>query len=185
MTVPELEKRITDAYGFASHILKTAALLTDAYFLYTPSQIWLAAHLLADEPLTLLYLSTKTAPENPIHGKVLSTIRACAQLLSSHHSFNPEHQTPEEKAARDKAEKEEISFLMKKLRHCRDPDKIDLVKLNQAQKRDALVADGELEENKAKRRKVARENYQKEADEFWGPELKKTGTENGTKADGS
>jgi cyclin H len=182
MTVPQLEKRIMDAYGFASHVLKTSALLTDAYFLYTPSQIWLAAHLLADEPLTLLYLSTKTNPSDPIHEKLLSTIRACASLLSSHRTFNPEHQSPEEKAARDKQEKEEISFLMKKLRQCRDPDKIDLVKLNQAQKRDA-VADGELEENKAKRRKVARETYQKEADEFWGPELPKG--ENGAKATAS
>lgn len=66
---------------------------------------------------------------------------------------------------------------MKKLRLCRDPDKVDLVKLNQAQKRDA-VADGELEEHKAKKRKIARESHQKEADEFWGPELNK---ENGAK----
>jgi len=182
MTFEQLEKRIMDDYGFASRVLKTSALLTDAYFLYTPSQIWLAAHLLADEPITLLYLSTKTQPSNPLHEKLLSTVRACAALLSSHRTFNPEHQTPEEKAARDKQEKEEISFLMKKLRHCRDPDKIDLVKLNQAQKRDA-VADGGLEENKAKRRKVARENYQKEADDFWGPELPKG--ENGAKAAGS
>lgn len=182
MTIEQLEKRCTDAYGFASHVLKTSALLTDAYFLYTPSQIWLAAHLLADEPLTLLYLSTKTRPSNPIHTKLLSTVRACAALLASHRTFNPEHQTPEEKAARDKQEKEEMSFLMKKLRQCRDPDKIDLVKLNQAQKRDAVV-DGEVEENKAKRRKVARENYQKEADEFWGPELNK-GENGASKAGG-
>jgi cyclin H len=181
MSLPELEKRITDAYGYASHILKTVALLTDAYFLYTPSHIWLSAHLLADEPLTLFYLSTKTPPSHPMHAKLLATLRSCASLLSSHPTFNPPNQTPEEKAVRDKKEKEEMSALMKKLRQCRDPDKIDLVKLNQAQKRDAVVAEGgALEESKAKRRKVARENYEKEADEFWGPELVRRDQENGS-----
>jgi cyclin H len=174
MTPQELEKRITDAYGFASHILKTAALLTDAYFLYTPSHIWLSAHLLADEPLTLLYLSTKLPPSNPSYTKLLNTLRACASLLSSHRSFNV-HTSSAEKEALDKKDREEVSVLMKKLRQCRDPDKIDLVKLNQAQKRDALSqgAEGELEESKAKRRKLAREKSEKAADEFWGPELPK------------
>lgn len=176
--VEEMEKRVTDAYGFASHILKTSALLTDAYFLYTPSHIWFAAHLLADEPLTLFYLSTKIPTTSPLHIKLLKTLRSCAALLSSHRSFNP-HVSKEEKEAQDKKEKEEVSVLMKKLRQCRDPDKIDLVKLNQAQKRDTL-ADGELEESKAKRRKLARESHQKEADEFWGPELPKK--ENGADA---
>jgi cyclin H len=49
---------------------------------------------------------------------------------------------------------------------------VDLVKLNQAQKRDAVL-EGGLEENKAKRRKVDRETYQKASDDFWGPELPK------------
>jgi cyclin H len=172
MRVAELEKRITDAYGFASHILKNAALLTDAYFLYTPSHIWLAAHLLADQPLTLFYLSTKTSPEHPLYAKLLRTLRACADLLSSHRSFMPEHTTEQDKEAREKKEKEEISVIIRKLKQCRDPDKLDLVKLNQAQKRDT-VAEGGLEESKAKRRKVAREEYTKEADAFWGPELPK------------
>lgn len=176
MSVQELEKRITDAYGFASHILKTTALVTDAYFLYTPSHIWLSAHFLADEPLTLFYLSTKTPTTHPMYQKLLSTLRSCAALLSTHRLFNAKLSTTD-KEARDKKEKEEMSVLMKKLRLCRDPDKVDLVKLNQAQKRDA-VADGELEEHKAKKRKIARESHQKEADEFWGPELNK---ENGAK----
>ncbi|KAF2474089.1 cyclin-like protein [Lindgomyces ingoldianus] len=179
MTVNDLEKRITDAYSHASHILKTAALLTDAYFLYTPSQIWLSAHLLADEPLTLFYLSAKLPSSSPNYPKILATLRSCADLLSSHHSFSSPTTTPAEKQARDKKEKEEVQALIKKLRHCRDPDKMDLVKLNQAQKRDAVDAGG-LEESKAKRRKLEREGYQKEADDFWGPELPRR--ENGAKA---
>jgi len=178
MTITELEKRITDAYGFASHILKTVAQITDAYFLYTPSQIWLSAHLLADEPLTIFYLNTKLPPSSPIYTKTLATIRACANLLSSHRSFNSASLSTAEKEARDKKAKEEVQALITKLKHCRDPDKVDLVKLNQAQKRDA-VQGGVLEESKAKRRKLQREGYQKEAEEFWGPALTKG--ENGTK----
>ncbi|ORY17636.1 cyclin-like protein [Clohesyomyces aquaticus] len=159
-----------NAYTFASHILKTAALLTDAYFLYTPSQIWLSAHLLADELLTLFYLSTRLPPSSPLHSKTLTTLRSCAALLSSHHTFTSPTTSAADKAAKDKKEKEEVQLLIKKLRQCRDPDKLDLVKLNQAQKRDAVDGEG-LEEKKAKRRKLEREGYQKEADSFWGPEL--------------
>ncbi|KAF2263891.1 cyclin-like protein [Lojkania enalia] len=171
LSVAQLEKRIENAYGFASIVLKGPAQLTDAYFLYTPSQIWFTAHLLADEPLTLFYLSAKV-PTSPIHSKIISTLRSCADLLSSHSSYTTDQISKEEKVAREKKEKEEVSALIKKAKHCRDPDKIDLVKLNLAQKRDA-VAGGSLEESKAKRRKLEREGYQKESDDFWGPELKK------------
>ncbi|KAH7074906.1 cyclin-like protein [Paraphoma chrysanthemicola] len=169
MSSKEMEKRITDAYGFASHILKNAALLTDAYFLYTPSQTWLAAHLLADEPLTLFYLSLKLPSSSPIYPKVMATLRSCATLLSSHRTFAPNTE-------RDAKHKADVKHLIEKLKSCRDPDKVDLVKLNQAQKRDAVKEDGdgvELEESKAKRRKIERETYEKASDEFWGPELKK------------
>ncbi|KAF2714858.1 cyclin-like protein [Pleomassaria siparia CBS 279.74] len=174
MTGPELEKRLGEAYGFAAYILKTAALLTDSYFLYTPSQIWLAAHLLADEPVTLFYLSTKIPPSHPTYSKLVTTIRACATLISSHRSYRSDRSSAEEKDIRDQQAREEIKALVKKLRQCRDPDKVDLVKLNQAQKRDA-VHEGGLEENKAKRRKLQREGYEKEADGFWGPDIAKNG----------
>jgi cyclin H len=179
MTAAELEQRILNAYGFASNVLKTAALLTDAYFLYSPSHIWLASHLLADEPLTLFYLSTKLPPTNPMYTKTLNTLRACATLLSSHKSFIPANAPPVDKAekeTRERKDREEIARLVKKLKQCRDPDKIDLVKLNQAQKRDAVTEDG-LEENKAKRRKLKRDGFEKEAEGFWGPELPKGGGE--------
>ena len=167
-------KRLEYDYGVASNILKTSALLTDAYFHYTPSQIMLAAHLLADEPLTLFLLSTKLPPSHPIFTKTLDTIRACATMLSSHRSYTDSATAPADKEARDKREKAEVSAIIKKLKQCRDPDKMDLVKLNEAHKRDA-VQDGALEERKAKKRKIDRESAQKEADAFWGPELPKPG----------
>jgi len=171
-TEDEFRKRLEYDYRFASNVLKTTAQLTDAYFLYTPSQIMLATHLLADEPVTLFYLDTKVPATHPTYQKILSTVQSCAQLLSSHRSFTSVSTAAEDKEIRDKKEKAEISALMRKLKLCRDPDKMDLVKLNQAQKRDA-VRDGELEESKAKRRKLEREKAEKEADAFWGPELSK------------
>jgi cyclin H len=174
MKMPEkkVEERIHTAYGVATNTLRTIAVLTDAYFLYTPSQIWLSAHLLADEPLTLFYLSLKVPTSSPIHAKLLSTLRNCAALISSHRLYVNATLPAPEREAREAKHKAEIKTLVQKLKNCRDPDKVDLVKLNQAQKRDAVQGDA-LEESKAKRRKLAREGYEKESDAFWGPELSK------------
>lgn len=176
LTEDEFRHRLEYVYSHASQILKTTAQLTDAYFLYTPSQIWLAAHLLYDEPLTIFYLQSKIPSSHPNYAKTLSTIRACAALLSSHRSFPDSSIPKEDKEERDKKELAEVRAVMKKLKQCRDPDKIDLVKLNQAHKRDA-VQEGELEESKAKRRKLNREKAEKDADAFWGPELPKNGAD--------
>lgn len=173
-TLEELENRVKNAKYYATKTLKEAALLTDAYFLYTPSHIWLAAHLLADEPLTMFYLGLKVPTTSPIYDKVVATINACAKLLASHRLFINDTLPKDEKDAREAKHQAEVKRLINKLKLCRDPDKIDLVKLNQAQKRDALEG-GELEQSKAKRRKLERETYEKESDAFWGPELPKNG----------
>jgi cyclin H len=79
--------RISNAANKAKNLLKTAAVLTDAYFLYTPSQIWLAALYTSDAPLTTFYLSTKfpAATSQPLLLKILKTIQSCATLLQSYH----------------------------------------------------------------------------------------------------
>lgn len=59
MTPSELKRRIIAAHTAAKDLLKTAALLTDAYFLYTPSQIWLSGVYAVDEPLVRAYLDAK------------------------------------------------------------------------------------------------------------------------------
>ncbi|KAF1942122.1 hypothetical protein EJ02DRAFT_184864 [Clathrospora elynae] len=170
MPANKVEERIHQAYSTATQTLRNVAVLTDAYFLYTPSQIWLAAHLLADEPLTLFYLNLKVPPSHPTYPKLLTTLRNCATLISSHRLYVYNTLPQAEKDAREAIHQAEVKKLVQKLKNCRDPDKVDLVKLNQAQKRDA-VEGGALEESKAKRRKVARETYENEADAFWGPEL--------------
>lgn len=160
-SVPELERRIAEAYDKANDCLKNVAPLTDVYFLYTPSQIWLAAHFMADEVLTLYYISTKIPDGNDtLKEKVVATVRACAELLTA-------------SAESARANIEELRRVDKKLYQCLNPDKIDLVGLNKAQKRDATDPSGKLEEHIAKKRKLEREKSQKEADSFWGPELKK------------
>jgi cyclin H len=160
-SMQDMEKRITEAYSYASHILKNAAILTDAYFLYTPAQIWLSAHLLADEALTLFYLSLKIPDTSPLYAKVLVQLRACAALLSSHRTFRSRLLPKAEVEARDAKHQEGVKRVI---------DKLKL--LNQAQKRGG-AEDGEVEENKAKRRKVERETYEKANNDFWGPELGK------------
>lgn len=174
-TAQGVEDRITKhSYYAASQTLKKTTPLTDVYFLYTPSQIWLAALLLADEPLALFYLSVKLPSTSPIYTKVIAALRDCAQIMSSHRSYQKEHLPKEEQEKMDAEHRAEVKRLIKKLKLCQDPDKVDLVKLNQAQKRD-MVLGAELDENKAKRRKLDRENFQKDSDAFWGPELPTNG----------
>lgn len=174
LTPEELQSRVEKAYAHASQILKTAGILTDAYFLYTPSQIWLAAMLIADEVLTRFYLSTKfPSTSDRTYTKLVDVVRACADLLKTYRTLSHPNLSEEEQNALDAEEAAEVKALIKKLRQCRDPDRLDLVKLNQAQKRDAVREDGALEESKAKRRKLERETYEQEQDEFWGPELTK------------
>lgn len=164
--------KLGNVYAHAKDILTMAAQLTDAYFLYTPSQILLAAHSLASPALTSLYLSTKVPASSPVWPKISSTIQSCAELLASHRSYtkNP----VQEKLSWADTDPPATKKAMKKLKQCKDPFTQDLVALNAGKKRD-VVRDGQLEEGKAKRRKLNREKAEKESDAFWGPELKKEG----------
>lgn len=174
-TFQQVEQRIMrESYTLAAQVLKKTAALTDVYFLFTPSQIWLAALLLVDEPLVLFFLSVKLPSSSPMYEKVVAALRDCAQIMSSHRSYRKLQLPADEQAKMDAEHKAEVKRLIKKLKQCQDPDKVDLVKLNQAQKRDA-VQGSDLDEHKAKRRKMDRENFQKDSDAFWGPELSKNG----------
>lgn len=168
----EAEGKLGNIYAHAKDILAMAAQLTDVYFLFTPAQILLAAHLLAAPALTTFYLGTKIPSTSPAAPKILSTLQSCADLLSSHRSFS-KNPTANKHGWAD-TDPPETKRAMKKLRGCKDPTTQDLVALNAGKKRD-VVRDGELEEGKAKRRKLNREQAQKESDAFWGPELKKEG----------
>lgn len=154
-----LNSRIEAAYSAARSLLDAPALLTDVYFLYTPSQILLATMRLADEPLTLFYLSTKLPQASPTSIKILATIRACADMLSSFDQRNV-------------LSKDERTELEEKLEKCRDPSTKDLVKAFAAMKQGG-AEDGKVDENVAKRRKLEREKNEKEGDDLFGPSLPK------------
>ena len=158
----EVTARIGKIHDKAKQILKTSALLSDAYFLYTPSQIWLSALFLVDEPLARFYLDTKVPLTSPVRPKLMVTLRTCAELLKSSASADP-----------GKEEKAELIKIDKKLYKCRNPDKLDLVSINKAQKRDSEGKDGVLDEKIVKKRKLERENSQRDGEDVFGPPLPK------------
>lgn len=153
--------RIQNAHGKAKEILKTSALLTDAYFLYTPSQIWFSSLFIADEALAQFYFKTKFPLSFDLKTKILLTLRQCCEILRSSVSAKP-----------GELEMRELTRIDKKLYKCRNPEKIDLVGINKAQKRDGngKEEDG-LDEKIVKKRKLERENSMKEAEEVFGPAL--------------
>ncbi|KAL9028265.1 MAG: hypothetical protein Q9180_007192 [Flavoplaca navasiana] len=159
--VKELVTRCQTAHGRAKELLKTAALLTDAYFLYTPSQIWLSALFMVDEALARFYLDTKLPPISEMKPKLFTILQQCAGMLRSAPAAQPH-----------KEEKKELKRIQKKLEQCRNPQKLDLVGINQAQKRDAdMDGGGGLDGNVAKKRKLEREQSMKESEDLFGPVL--------------
>ena len=197
-----LSNRIAKAHHKTREILKTSAQMTDAYFFYTPPQIWLSAFLIADEPLANFYLDVKlgtssttdtVAAESPEQQQVLASLRtklvsvlsACRDLLVS---YPNKHMTPEQRMDR-------LKRIGKKLYHCQNPEKADLVSLNRAQKRvsgniaapDTATASaaptptegtegsqdqGAESEHAAKKRKLEKEKAEKGGDLFGGELVK-------------
>ncbi|KAK5125554.1 hypothetical protein LTR85_000665 [Meristemomyces frigidus] len=152
--VKHLADRINAAYSAARQLLDKPALLTDVYFLYTPSQLLLAALHLADAPLTSFYLTTKLPLSSPVRPKILATVHTCASVLSSF--SDNQIMTKDDRAA-----------LETKLENCRDPSTRDLVKAHAAAKRGSESD----EEEKVKKRKLAREKSLKEGEDLFGPSL--------------
>ena len=160
-TRKEMVSRVQNAHGKAKDILKTSALVTDAYFLYTPSQIWLSALLLADKPLASFYIDTKFPPSSHLKTKLLAILHKCVDLLRSFVSLKP-----------GKEERKELKRIHNKLAKCQNPSRVDLVSAHKAQKRDPSKDGGDgLDETVAKKRKLERENSIKEAEDLFGPAL--------------
>lgn len=164
--LPDLVKRNKAAHGLAREYLKTSALITDVYFHYTPSQIMLAALSLADKELFEWYLNTKfpvnDSAAEEMKARILETIYRCAAML----------QTVDPSAAgapSSPSEKKELAALSKKLKMCRNPEKIDLVGLSKA-KREGLADE---DEKVVKKRKLERERADKSSDDPFGPSLER------------
>jgi cyclin H len=149
-----VRERVQLAYSAARAMLDSPALLTDAYFLFTPSQIVFASLQLADPPLADWYLSMKIPTSSPIRPKVLATLRSCAETLSSFRQS-------------DVLSKDERAALEAKLEKCRDPSTIDMVKAHLAKQR----GEGEDDEEKAERKRLQREASAKANADPFGPRI--------------
>ncbi|CZR54280.1 related to cyclin mcs2 [Phialocephala subalpina] len=155
----DMERRVKGAHGVAREYLKTSAALTDVYFHFTPSQIMMAAFLIADKELVEWYIGSKFPPsQEGMQEKVLEVLEKCADML----------RTVAPNSEPSAAEKKELSGLAKKLKKCRNPEKMDLVALQRAKRE----GDGE-DEKIVKKRKLERETSSKEADDLFGPAIKK------------
>jgi len=155
--IRNMENRVKDAHGKAREYLKTSALLTDVYFHFTPSQIMMAALMIADGELMEWYIQLKIPSEaGDMQNKVLNTVERCAAMLRE---VSPTTESSAE-------ERKECQTLAKKLKKCRNPEKMDLVSLQKA-KREGEVGD---EEKIVKKRKL---EATKAADDPFGPEIKR------------
>ncbi|KAI0867331.1 cyclin ccl1 [Hypoxylon argillaceum] len=162
------ENRLGRAHQRAREILKFSPLLTDAYFHYTPSQIMFGALAMADEGLLQRLLRDAFAGQSEsARNQVLEMIQKCRAMLETE---PPERRTTYWDAS---GSKDTMKPLNKKLRKCRDPDRVDLIALQKARREQAsqktkakvvMKEDGDVfgktngkgkdEERDAKRRRV-------------------------------
>ncbi|KAL2809062.1 cyclin-like protein [Aspergillus granulosus] len=167
-----ISDRLARAHHNTREILKSAAQMTDAYFFYTPSQIWLSALLLADRPLAEFYLDTKLSAPNidnshpltQLRAKLLTTLNNCSALLQS---YKPLASDPDQKKA--------LRRIGKKLYHCQNPEKVNLAGQKRipaaaaaASASDPATPESEME-RLAKKRKL--ESEAKRRDDIFGGEL--------------
>ncbi|KAJ5921306.1 hypothetical protein N7466_009632 [Penicillium verhagenii] len=174
-----LSDRIARAHGITREILKAAAQMTDAYFLYTPSQIWLSALLLADRPLAEFYLDTKlggplattTASgadqsdlQNPLYelrSKLHKVLTDCSSLLQAYTTLSS-----------DPSQMKDLKRIAKKLYHCQNPEKANLAqKRDSAQPQAVSNVTSESESERLAKKRRLEEKARSGASDMFGPEL--------------
>lgn len=152
----DMAQRTQNATGVARTYMKENALLTDVYFHFTPSQIMMACLHHADPELADWYIRAKIPAVNPASqkmlDKVLAAVLRCRYMMESY----------DQNATFDRS-------LAKKLRKCRNPEKVDLVGLQRAKREGDDVQD----EKTVKKRKLEREQSAKEGEDLFGPGLTK------------
>lgn len=163
-----VDKRITKAAETARRLLTTQVQMTDAYFLYTPPQIYLAALLVTDKTLTTSYIdhlfSRLDTAIGPIKQKLLETINGCADLIRAEQSSE----------ADGEGTKKELARIGRKLKKCQDPEKTDIKALARAKATEKRETDAQDEEKVRKKRRLERERAERDGEVF-GPELKDVG----------
>jgi cyclin H len=163
----DLRRRIPSMHGKAKATLKAEALLSDVYFHYTPSQIMLAALLLADEEVARWYLGLKVL-DAVLRSRLAAAVASCAALLElARADANPSE-------ADGGARLDECRALARKLKSCQNPDKIDLVALNRKVKRDGAGDGDDRADDVARKRKRERDEMARVGDELFGPSLRRS-----------
>lgn len=176
-----MSDRIARAHGTTRELLRSAAQMTDAYFLYTPSQIWLSAFLLADRPLAEFLLDVKLGgpvtatiptPEtdenglvNPLYeirSKLHRVLTECSALLQSY--------TP---LSSDQAQMKSLKRIAKKLHLCQNREKVNLKRetahIATSQPDSGAVTSESETERLAKKRKLQQEQMAR--NDMFGPQL--------------
>lgn len=196
--------RLAMSHHNAREILKSAAQFTDAYFLYTPSQIWMSCLLLVDRPLVEFYLDTKLGSsarsENQelteiqqqmlqIRKKLDSVLQRCAGLLDGYMKAHT--------AEKEDDHTRELKELARKLHRCQDPEKMNLKEMMSKNRGGGIVqsqqsregtqsifsdrqpgnstSEQAVSEHAAKRRKLEQEEEaSKNTNDPFGPEITKS-----------
>ena len=162
--------RIERAHRKARSLLSGPALLTDAYFLFTPPQIYLSSIYLVDPPLAHFYLDLKHPypHQSSLLEQLKSIIEACAEEV---------RKGGEPGAQISKEEMDEVKRIDRKLYFCRNPEKVDLVGVSKHAKRGVIedeesgtggAAENERREREVKKRKLEREKTFREGEELFG-----------------
>ncbi|KAJ1328930.1 cyclin H [Microdochium nivale] len=125
------EDRLNHAHMSARGWLKFSPLVTDAYCHFTPSQIMLAALAITDRELAEHLLDQAMNGQAEELEKVWTVIGQCMETL--------QHEPPErfENYYRSPECSKAMKPLIRKLKKCRDPDRVDLVALQRARKEQA------------------------------------------------
>ncbi|OAX80866.1 hypothetical protein ACJ72_04794 [Emergomyces africanus] len=157
-----ITSRIAKAHHNTREILRSAAQMTDVYFLYTPAQIWLSALLLADKPLAEFYIDTKLTPSSSSISppppqssptaeaaatsssslsssqtqKLFTTIRTKLSLILNSCSTTLSTYQTSHTPTSAPATMKNLKRIGRKLYHCQNPEKIDLRSLTRAAKRE-------------------------------------------------
>lgn len=90
--LPDEETRINNAHAKAREILKFSALVTDVYFHFTPSQIMMAALLIADSRLVDILVprppkdidangDDAVGAHTNVYEKIMTTVEGCREML--------------------------------------------------------------------------------------------------------
>lgn len=154
-----VSQRIKDAHGNLRNILTSSALISDAYFCYTPPQIFLGALYTADQSLAQFYINWKLNGSLEVRDRLMKTVQACSEMLR--------------RAAegRESTSLEEVKRIDKKLHRCQNPQKYTGVGVGGGNgKSGGGGGNGEEaeEERKAKKRRLERERLEKEGSEVFG-----------------